>query len=43
MDYPGNITGDIQCFSFYPGKNLGAFGDGGFIATNCKWLHECCR
>jgi len=26
--------GDVAAFSFYPGKNLGAYGDGGAIATN---------
>lgn len=32
--------GDVGCFSFYPGKNLGAMGDGGAITTNNKILFE---
>lgn len=32
--------GDISAFSFYPGKNLGCFGDGGCIATNDKKLYD---
>jgi dTDP-4-amino-4,6-dideoxygalactose transaminase len=35
--------GDIGCFSFYPGKNLGAYGDGGAIVTNNKHLKTKCK
>ncbi len=35
----GNF-GILGCFSFYPGKNLGAFGDGGMITTSDKALYE---
>jgi dTDP-4-amino-4,6-dideoxygalactose transaminase len=32
--------GDVVCWSFYPGKNLGAFGDGGAVTTNSPILAD---
>jgi dTDP-4-amino-4,6-dideoxygalactose transaminase len=31
---PVGGMGDLGCFSFYPGKNLGAYGEGGAVTTN---------
>ncbi len=31
---PAGSIGDMACFSFYPGKNLGAYGEGGAVTTS---------
>src|SRR5690625_4492580 len=35
--------GDAGCFSFFPTKNLGGYGDGGLITTDCDKLADAVR
>jgi dTDP-4-amino-4,6-dideoxygalactose transaminase len=37
---PVGTTGNVGCFSFYPGKNLGAYGEGGAVITNDEALYK---
>src|SRR3954451_24669179 len=39
-DRPLASFGTAACYSFYPSKNLGAYGDGGMTVTNCDTLAE---
>ena len=40
FDKKTGSLGDIGCFSFYPTKILGGYGDGGFITTNNQKLFD---
>ena len=42
-EYKGKMIGSfghVACVSFYPGKNLGAYGDGGIILTNIDTIEK---
>ena len=38
-NFPVGTFGVCGCFSFYPGKNLGAFGEGGAVITNDESIY----
>ena len=37
---PVGSMGDVSCFSFFPAKNMGCFGDGGMVATSNDLIKE---
>ncbi len=40
LDRPVGSFGELACFSFYPGKNLGACGEAGGITTNSDTIYK---
>jgi dTDP-4-amino-4,6-dideoxygalactose transaminase len=42
-NHPAGSMGQVGCFSFYPGKNLGALGEAGAVVTNNLELRDAMR